>query len=217
MSDTPRDPDLSLLLELLREVVLDSIRTAQPGRIVTYDAAKQRASVQPLINDQRTSELGEILEEAQPVVNDCPVMFLGTSRGRITWPVKANDVCLLLHTSSALSRWVTTGGRVNPEDRRRHDISDAICIVGLHDFANVPTDAPTDAVVVHVSGGTKIKLGSSGVTRGVARSGDDIELDWSHVQGILDLRYSQLPVPVPLVGTGADGSISSASPTVLAA
>lgn len=167
--DQPRDPSLEDLLDLHGELVADRVHTMLPGKIVAYDATTQLADVQPLIRRRYLAEDGEtVVTQDMPVVHSCPVVFCGPARGRITWPVAVGDTCEIRWAFASLARWVRSGGLVDPGDDRRHDPSDAVCQVGLHDGAHVPTDAPTDAIVLHASGGTTIKLGSSSATSAVA-------------------------------------------------
>jgi hypothetical protein len=175
--DEPRDPTLETLLDLHREVLLEGVHVMMPGRIVSYDATLQKADVQPLVKGRHFGEDGETLVvQPMPVVQGCPVVFCGRAGGRITWPVAVGDTCELRCSSVALARWLKSGGLVDPGDDRRHDLADAICQVGLHDFAHVPTDAPTDAVVIHVSGGVTIKLGSSSASKAPAFNDDLAQL-----------------------------------------
>lgn len=162
MVDEARDPTLEDLLDAHGEVLLDNVHVMLPGQIVSYDADKQLAAVQPLVKHRHLDEDGEtVLVRNMPVVHNCPVEFCGTARGRITWPVFAGDTCEIRFASASIQRWIQVGGLVDPGEDRRHDPTDGICFVGLHDAAHVPTDAPTDAVVIHTSGSVRIKLGSS--------------------------------------------------------
>lgn len=162
-ADEPRDPDLLDLLERFKEVLLDGIHTTEPGRITAYDPATQLASAQPEIQGRRVEEDGSLTPVTKPAVHRAPVMFLGASaKGRITWPVQAGDACTIYYCSSALARWVTLGRVVDPGDDRRHDIGDAIVAPSVHSAAAVPTDAPTDALVLHAN---KIKHGGSAATQ----------------------------------------------------
>jgi hypothetical protein len=89
-------------------------------------------------------------------------MFLGAStKGRLTWPVQVGDKCTIHYCSASIARWVVQGKVVDPGDDRRHDLADAIVAPSLHG-GPPPTDAPTDAVVLHCD---KAKLGSSGASQ----------------------------------------------------
>lgn len=164
--DVPRDPSLTALLQLLVEQALDGVRTMLPGKIVAYDDSRQIAVVQPLIQDRRLSEQGENELKTIPPVHDVPVMFCGPKNARWTFPVAVGDLCALWFSSSAISNFIAQGGGnpLDPGSSRRHDLSDAIAWVGLHSPASAPTDAPTDAVVLHLSGGIVLRLGGSGAS-----------------------------------------------------
>lgn len=149
MNDEPRDATLEGLLDLLRQVTRDDLRVALPGRVTAYDAATQRASVQPLIKHANLDETEQRVAKLLPEVHSVPVQFPGGGGMRITWPLAKGDTVLLVFASSSIARWKRTGGEVDPGDDRRHDLNDAIAIPGLHDFAHIPSTAPTDAIVTH--------------------------------------------------------------------
>lgn len=161
--DEPRDPELLDLLERFREVLQDAIHTVEPGRITAYDSTTQLASAQPEVQSRRVEEDGSLSPVTKPIVHRAPVMFLGSSaKGRITWPVRVGDACTIYYCSSAIARWVALGRVADPGDDRRHDLGDAIVAPSLHSAASVPTDAPTDALVLHAD---TIKAGSSGASQ----------------------------------------------------
>lgn len=162
-ADEPRDPDLHTLLERFREILQDGIQTIEPGRITAYDPTTQLASAQPEVQSRKVEEDGSLTPVTRPIVHRAPVMFLGaSSKGRITWPVQVGDACTIYYCGSSIARWVALGRVVDPGDDRRHDIGDAIVAPSLHSAAAVPTDAPTDAIVLHAD---KIKAGSSSASQ----------------------------------------------------
>lgn len=175
MADEPRDPDLEAVLDLFREKLLERIRTKLPGTITAYDPATQLASAQPAIQERKLAEDGETLTaEPLPASHRCVVVFPRGAKGGLTYPVAVGDPCVILYCSSSIARYVaggasTTGGQVDPGDDRHHDLSDAIVIVGGHPAGAPPTDAPTDAVVLHAAAGIKVKLGSSAAAQPVPR------------------------------------------------
>lgn len=166
-ADVPRDPALETVLELLGEQIVYGLRTHLPGMITTYDAAKQRATVKLLVKDGHVGESSEREAISLPEVSDAIVMFVGPKNGRWTYPVAKGDLCLVSFCSSSIEVWRQVGGEVDPRDDRRHDISDAVAIVGLHHFADVPTTAPLDAVVLHSQ--ITIKLGEPAAAQSVIR------------------------------------------------
>lgn len=130
---------------------LARVRVALPGRVEAYDSSSGAVEVQPLIQDGEPDpdNNGERATRRLPKLLGVPVMFPGSGSYRITWPVNVGDTVLLVFSSSSLEYWLAVGGEVDPADDRRHDISDAVAIPGLFDFAHIPTLTPTNAMVVH--------------------------------------------------------------------
>ncbi len=109
-----------------------------PGRIETYDSAKCKASIQILIEDITTNEIGERIAKPLPIITDVPVQTLGDGFGmRIELPLAKGDYVTVLFASRSVDRWLAHGGLVDPGDERDHDLSDAVAIPGLFDFAHV--------------------------------------------------------------------------------
>lgn len=165
MSDEPRDPELENVLRMFGDSLLYGVRVSLPGRITAYDADKQRASVKPLIKDVHIDADDQRVTKSLPEVHHVPVMHFGPARGRITFPVAVGDLCLMLFSSSSLDRWLLVGGEVDPGDDRRHDLNDAVALVGLHHYKSIPTTAPTDALVLHAGTGVKVKIGGPTLTQ----------------------------------------------------
>lgn len=173
LPDDPREPTLENLLDLHRDVTQGGIRVTSPGQITDYNNTNQSASVQPLIQDGYINEDGTRAVEPVGALHNVPVMFVGGSQARITWPVNVGDTCTIWWSAASLARWVALGqGVTDPGDDRRHDVSDAICLVGLHSPAKPPTDAPANAIVLHAAGGITIKLGSSGANKPLLTTDD---------------------------------------------
>ncbi len=167
---------------------LAEARTCLVGEIVTYDAATQKATVKIVNREIAEDENGERVTEPGPILADVPIQFLGAGVGndawRITWPVRPGDKVRVEFLSSSHDNWFARGGSdVDPEDDRHHSLNDAIGVTGVHCFAEIPTDAPLDALVIH---GDAIKLGSSGASELVA---------WqSALEGLADVFANWTPV-----------------------
>ena len=58
------------------------------------------------------------------------MQFPGAGGYRITFPVAEGDTGLLLFAESSLDKWLVSGGTVDPEDDRRHDLTDAVFLPG---------------------------------------------------------------------------------------
>lgn len=149
MSDEPRNPQLENLLSLVVDLVMTQLRTSQPARVVSYDASKQTASIQPLIQLAHIDESQKRVSKAHPEMHDVPVWFLGGSSGRITVPVKVGDLGHVIWTSASIARWkVSTGSKTVDPGIDVANPEDAIFLPGGH-AATPPTTAPTDAICLH--------------------------------------------------------------------
>lgn len=128
------------LWEAMQAQLEDLVRTwftSMPARVVSFDRATQSISAQPLIMAVDEDERGERRATALPVVNHVPVAFIGNGAGfRLNFDLSAGDTVLLVHTCASLDRWLSKGGLVDPEDPRRFDLTDAVAIPSVHDFAH---------------------------------------------------------------------------------
>lgn len=148
------------------EAVLQNLWTAMPGIVQSYDAAKQRVNVQVAVKTTSVGEDGELRQEVVGVLNAVPVVHLGGSGFRSYFPPARGDTCLLVICSRSIDTFLNQGGVVDSFFLHRHDLSDAVALVGLRDFAHPLKNAPTDhASIGHDEGATiefrqtKIKVG----------------------------------------------------------
>lgn len=118
---------------------------AIPGIIQSFDAAKQTATVQPAITEN--IKIGNRDAQAMnlPILSDVPVQFPRAGGYSVTFPVKSGDECLLVFADMCIDGWWQSGGVQNQMERRRHDLSDAIAIIGITSVPNAVTDYSTDA------------------------------------------------------------------------
>jgi hypothetical protein len=165
---TTRNTTLQDLLARFRESLVSDLHTSLPGKVVRYDAATQKADVQPLIKERYTDESGAQQSRELPVIPSVPVQFPGAGGYRITFPVAVGDTGLIMFAEASLDKWLVSGGTVDPAEERRHDLTDAIFLPGLRDFGHALTSAPTDRATfgkddglqIHVDG-SKIRIGSN--------------------------------------------------------
>jgi hypothetical protein len=143
------------LPELIKQAVenrVSQVHTSIPGRVESYDASKRKASIKPLV--KRRYRDGRV--DDMPVVVNVPVVFPEGGGARITFPVSRGDTGLLVFAERSIDVWLSRGGDVDPNDFRKHDISDGVFIPGLHPFNSAPS-ADASSVVIEF-GGAKIKI-----------------------------------------------------------
>lgn len=135
------------------------MQTAMPAQVVGYDFKTQKASVKPTI--KRRYADGRI--ESFPVINNVPVIFPRSGGASMTFPVKNGDTVLLICCSRSIDTWAATGGEVNQDDSRMHDLNDAVAIPGLMPFS-VGSKAKDNSSVLLTYAGNEVTLKENGET-----------------------------------------------------
>lgn len=156
-------PTLADVLLAAMDARLATVFTALPGYIVDYNPDEQSVAVQPAVKQPFEDESGSRVIEILPVLPRVPAMFLGGGDYRTIYPLEVGDPCLVIFTSCALDRWLTTSDSVvDPVDERRHNINDAVALVGLRRFVQGSggprTSAPTDHMSVGADSGCSVEI-----------------------------------------------------------
>ena len=66
-----------------------------------------------------------------------PFIVLGGGSSNLTFPISKGDNCLLLFCDYEIDRWWDTGENLPANYERKHDISDAFAIVGVHSMVDL--------------------------------------------------------------------------------
>jgi len=218
MSQTSLAQTFSVLQTQLRR----SMWTALPGRVQSFVESKQAADIEPLIHDTWEGEDGTNQTGPLPVIPSVPVCFPGSGGWRVTFPVSKGDTGLLIFCGRSIDRWLSEGGSVDPQDDRAHDLSDAVFVPGLTDFAHPIDPFKNDRMTVGKVGGTQIHLKPSGTQVG---TDDASQLDWVPIGTPLKtfltnlltaLNTLNLPVSGATAGPPAPGTFP-VLPTILSA
>jgi hypothetical protein len=127
---------------------LGQVCTGMPARVESYDPTTQRCSVQPLVQRVYDDASGNRVAERHPVVSDVPVCFPGAGSWRLTFPIASGDTVWLMFSQASLDLWLQRGGEVDPEDPRRHHLSDAVAYPGLRPFSHALGDASPSSMVL---------------------------------------------------------------------
>jgi hypothetical protein len=152
----------SVLRQTIWGILTGEVNTIAPGEIVSYDAASQTVSVQP-VNKIVFEDGSEML---QPILQDVPVVFPGGGGFVLTFPILEGDTCLLVFAQRSLDAWLDSGTPIAPDSGRKFSISDAVALVGLRHSKNVLNPAPsTDGIELRTTDqGTFLKV-CDGVVR----------------------------------------------------
>jgi hypothetical protein len=126
------------------------IWTALPGRIKSFDPARQTATVEvlykPRLNGQPT---------AMPDLVEVPVVFPRGGGSALTFPIKAGDGVQLQFQSRDMGNWYASGEASEAGSARMHDLSDAVAIPGLNHSGKVLTNFDNSTIAMQSEDGTK--------------------------------------------------------------
>lgn len=161
-----RSPTLAEVLRTALNMSLVNMHVALPGRIEKYDAATQKADVQPMIQLKTPTNDGGSLLENLPIINEVPVMFPRCGTFFISFPLVVGDYVLLVFNDASIDNYATGTLSVpaDPGDFRTHDINDAVCFPGFFPFASALKQADTTNLALGKDeGGIQIHLTPGGV------------------------------------------------------
>lgn len=130
----------------------DNIRVSMPAKVMSYDAATNRASVQP-IGTYTTPDFQEL---KYPVIHNVPMQFpcgVGGTAG-VTFPIKAGDGCIVIFADREIEQFLNGGFC---DDMRSHSMNDAYAIPGLYSQA-VPTVKNNSNDLCLFNGGSLVVL-----------------------------------------------------------
>lgn len=173
-----RTPTLENVFRTAFDVLKQEIHTALPGRVESYDAATQKADIKPLVKRCfRTGDDRTIVEEL-PVLTDVPIVFPRGGGFFVSLPVTAGDHVLLIFNESSIDIFQTgAGGDTDPQDIRRHNLSDAVALPGFYPFSKSLADADADNLVIGEDGGVQVHVSDSKIELGEKSSADKASLD----------------------------------------
>ena len=129
-------------IQTMIESALSEVNTQLPVTVVSYDAAKNRAIVKPVMSkrfaDDESSEPPQIVE--------VPIVWTASGGGKstLTMPIKPGDGGMLAIQQRSLEGWLS-GKNEMPDDPRQFDLSDGVFIPGLQS-SGISAD-PTDVVL----------------------------------------------------------------------
>ncbi len=173
---------------------LAGLNTCMPARVESYDAARRRADVKPLIKGVIDGVAREI-----PVIPAVPVVFPWGGNASLKFPIDKGASGVVLFSQVSMERWLANGSP-EPISDRFNDLSDGIFLPGMAPF-NVEEPAGDRNALVLKLGNVKVRL-ATGVAIGTAQ----VELLDIINQILLALQTTTVATAVgtyPLIYSGA--------------
>ena len=163
MSQINRSPNMEELLDAAIESHLSELHTSTPAKVLSYDSNKQTVDVKPmikrLIGHSDSSESSEPL----PVIYGVPVLFYRTKNTSFTLPIKKGDFVILHFCDSSIDNFYSSSGQdSDPDEFRKHDLSDAVAVPCFFPYSSPIPDVDSNNVSIGFHNGVKIDLTDSG-------------------------------------------------------
>lgn len=154
----------------------DSFNCIKIGKIVSVDTSKQTVDVQVLHKRINENNLSKRELRDYPILLQVPFIVLGGGGSSLTFPISVGDNCLLLFCDFEIDRWWESGEAQPSIFGRRHDISDAFALVGIHSMVDL-INGYSRYVELKYSDSSYIEIGDS----------IDINNEQTNVSGKLDV------------------------------
>lgn len=152
--------------EMIRSAIdqaMTRMWTSAPGRVVSYNAQKQTASIQITVKSFVKQPDGSQKAVDLPILEEVPVQFPGAGGQTMTFPVKAGDEVVVMFMSRASDAQQQSGGDQQPSDASTHGLSHPRAMLGFRSNPRALQNVSTDATEVRSDdGNTKISLSGAG-------------------------------------------------------
>ena len=114
------------------------LHVATPAKVVQIDYDKQKVSVQPLIKERnRDADNNPKGLSSLPIINSVPVIGFTAGTGMLSFPIKVGDTGTLLFIDRSMDVFKFGDGvdPIDPKDMRKHNLNDAVFIMGLSPYS----------------------------------------------------------------------------------
>ena len=125
------------------EKYTNNLRVAIPGIIQQFNRDNQTATIQPVIKEQINGEWLFL-----PLLLDVPVQFPRAGGYCVTFPVRKGDECLVIFNDMCIDSWWQSGEVQTQLEKRRHDLSDAVAILGITSVPKAVKDFSSDSMQI---------------------------------------------------------------------
>lgn len=186
----------------------DSFNSIKVGKVLNVNYQNQTVDVQILHKRVKEDTYTERVLREYPPLLQVPFIVLGGGSSSLTFPISVGDNCLLLFCDFEIDRWWESGEAQPSNYDRKHDISDAFAIIGIHSMVDL-LQGYNQYVQLKYSNNSSIIIGEN----------IDIQNSQTNVSGKLDVTddiTGQAKATAELHSThGATGSfVSSDNKTV---
>jgi len=208
MGATSGTPSPGELFKMVLATALTNLNVALVGKVLSYDASKQVADIQPVVKRLVPSGVSESeVVEDLPTLPSVRVLTLRGGGFFLHFPLKPGDTVLVVCLDRDTAPWFRKGESSAPGDQRLHHLSNAIAIPGLFPSVSAFVADP-DNLTLGKLGGLIVRILDGEVH--VDGNAEDVALA-SRVEALEDWANTHIH-QVPGVTAGS-ASATSAVPT----
>lgn len=175
--------------QILKDAILESVHVSVPGEVVSFDANKRTAVIQPVIRRWRKTE-------PPPLLLDVPVFFPG---GNVI-DVRPGDGCLVVFADHCIDAWFQNGGVSTPVSARMHDLSDGFAFIGFR-TATGTDRASMFTLAVQASASNSVTIHHPWITencRVMTKNNETVyDFNWTTGDGVLTLTNATTGAGIP--------------------
>ena len=139
---------------ILMDTLSNNLRVAIPGIVQSFDPEAQTVTVQPAIRERIRNPDLTFSHVALPLLVDVPIVVPRAGGFSLTLPVAKGDECLVMFGDMCIDSFWENGGIQNQPDKRRHDLSDGIAILGIWSQPRVLSGYSTTAAQLRTDDGS---------------------------------------------------------------
>lgn len=220
MTDARDDPSLVEVIAAALDARQRTLHTALPGRVVSYDAAEQTASIDLLVELAVPKRSGGVAYDRVPTLHGVPV---GHPRGGgfvLHFPLQVGDHVWVMFSERSMDEVTRSRQRSQPRDLRLHDLSHAYALPAASpaEGERLP-NLPDDALVIGQESGEQIIVTASGVRIGrVGASeamvlGDALASALETLADAIDMLNTALVVPTGVPDAAVKATMTTAIAT----
>lgn len=140
--------------EIVKQALFEA-RVAIPGIIQDFDPEKQTVTVQVAVRELVRTNTGPQSLAIAPIYN-VPIALPRGGGLAITVPIQQGDECLLVFTDTSFDLWWARGGVQDQFERRRHDITDCVAIIGCWNQTRLLDGYSPDSIQIRTEDGATI-------------------------------------------------------------
>lgn len=161
------DATFSDAIDVALDFAMEHMYTALPGRIVSYDASTQTASVKSILGLVRHENDGKRVVDDIPEISDVPVQYPRSGSYGMTFELNAGDTGMIMFSQVALEKWLSSGNGGDPGNAARFSLAGAFFVPGIFSDAKALGDlAASTGLRIGRDGGLQMSIDPSSLKLG---------------------------------------------------